>query len=57
MIALFVASRQSVCVLQSPYLSLSITKYFLLLYSSGGFGAAVTTPLDVAKTRVMLAPV
>lgn len=23
---------------------------------SGGFGAAVTTPLDVAKTRVMLAP-
>ena len=32
-----------------------LSRYREYLYFSGGFSAALTTPLDVAKTRIMLA--
>lgn len=35
----------------------NVSLVFGILIHSGGFAAAVTTPLDVAKTRIMLAKV
>lgn len=35
----------------------NVSLVFGILCCSGGFAAAVTTPLDVAKTRIMLAKV
>lgn len=35
----------------------NVSLVFRVLVCSGGFAAAVTTPLDVAKTRIMLAKV
>lgn len=35
----------------------NVSLVFCVLICSGGFAAAVTTPLDVAKTRIMLAKV
>lgn len=35
----------------------NVSLVFGILICSGGFAAAVTTPLDVAKTRIMLAKV
>lgn len=35
----------------------NVSLVLAILIFSGGFAAAVTTPLDVAKTRIMLAKV
>lgn len=39
------------------YSTNNVSLVFGILICSGGFAAAVTTPLDVAKTRIMLAKV
>ncbi|KAL8212751.1 UNVERIFIED_CONTAM: hypothetical protein K2H54_057538 [Gekko kuhli] len=41
--------------MQHAYLTNKVSLVFGIFIRSGGFAAAVTTPLDVAKTRIMLA--